>query len=81
LLWKITVVLAVPLAVAVTLGGPRVHSTLRDATRFSAMAGCVQLLPRLVSLDNAASIVAGTSAQRTVTEELIGSVGQCHLDR
>ncbi|QTJ64393.1 MULTISPECIES: hypothetical protein [Rhodococcus] len=51
LLWKITVVLAVALAVAVTLGGLRVHSALRDATGFSAMAGCVQLLPHLVSLD------------------------------
>ncbi|MFD7008033.1 ATP-binding protein [Rhodococcus jostii] len=71
LLWKITVVLAVPLAVAVTLGGLRVHTALRDAAAFSEMAGGVQLLPHLVNLDNAAAVVAGTSAQRTVTDDLI----------
>ncbi|WP_037204574.1 hypothetical protein [Rhodococcus opacus] len=71
LLWKIIVVLAVPLLVAVSLGGLRVQTALRASTAFSEMAARVQLLPQLVALDNAAAIVIGTLAQRTVTEDMI----------
>lgn len=68
LAWKITVVLSVPLAVAATLGGLRVHTALSEASAFSEMARGVQLLPQLVGLDNTTVIVAGTLAQRTLTE-------------
>lgn len=76
LLWKITVVLAVPLVVAVSLGGLRVQTALREATAFTEMAAGVQLLPQLVALDNAAAIVAGTLAQRTVTEEMLDELDE-----
>ncbi|MDV7353704.1 ATP-binding protein [Rhodococcus oxybenzonivorans] len=71
LLWKIIVVLAVPLLVAVSLGGLRVQTALRASIAFSEMAASVQLLPQLVALDNAVAIVTGTLAQRTVTEDMI----------
>lgn len=69
--WKITVVLAVPLAVAVSLGGIRVQEALQEAATFSEIAAAAQMLPQVVELDNAAAIVAGTLAQRTVTADMM----------
>lgn len=76
MLWKIIVVLAVPLLVAVSLGGLRVQTALRASTAFSEMAARVQLLPQLVALDNAAAIVIGTLAQRTVTQDMIDELDE-----
>lgn len=72
--WKMAIVLIVPLAVAAALGGLRVEQSLRAAADFTTVADRVQMLPLLVELDGDASVVMGTLAQRTITQEMIDSL-------
>ncbi|MET8430476.1 ATP-binding protein [Nocardia sp. NPDC004860] len=70
--WKIGVVLVVPIAVAISLGGLRMQERLDAASEFAVTSERIRLLPMLVALDGDAAIVMGTLAQRTLTPEFLG---------
>lgn len=69
--WKIGIVLVVPIAVAVSLGGLRMQERLNAASEFAVASERIRLLPMLVELDGNAAIVMGTLAQRTLTPEFL----------
>ncbi|WP_280459065.1 ATP-binding protein [Nocardia carnea] len=73
--WKVTAVLAVPLAVAVGLGVSRISAQWSEANRLGSAAENVSLVPAVLDLSSATSTVAGSQAiaiapnRSMVTEE------------
>ncbi len=73
--WKVTAVLAVPLAVAVGLGVSRISAQWGEANRLGSSAENVSLVPAVLDLSSATSTVAGSQAialapnRSMVTEE------------
>ncbi|MGI5221573.1 ATP-binding protein [Nocardia sp. CA-290969] len=73
--WKVTAVLAVPLAVAVGLGVSRISAEWSEANRLGSAAENVSLVPAVLDLSSATSTVAGSQAiaiapnRSMVTEE------------
>ncbi|WP_245550773.1 sensor histidine kinase [Nocardia paucivorans] len=59
--WKVTAVLAVPLAVAVGLGVSRISSQWSEANRLAAAAENVGIIPTVTGLSAATSTVAGSA--------------------
>ena len=57
--WKVTAVLAVPLAVAVGLGVSRITSEFSEANRLSEISEQVDALPAVTSLSAVSARVAG----------------------
>lgn len=60
--WKVTAVLAVPLAVAVGLGVSRISAEWGEANRLGSAAENVSLVPAVLDLSSATSTVAGSQA-------------------
>lgn len=60
--WKVTAVLAVPLAVAVGLGVSRISAEWSEANRLGSAAENVSLVPAVLDLSSATSTVAGSQA-------------------
>ncbi|WP_431963855.1 ATP-binding protein [Nocardia sp. bgisy134] len=58
--WKVTAVLAVPLAVAVGLGVSRITSEFTEANRLEGVAGNVAAIPAVTGLSAASATVAGS---------------------
>jgi len=58
--WKVTAVLAVPLAVAVGLGVSRITSEFGEANRLEGVAGNIEVIPAVTGLSAAAATVAGS---------------------
>ncbi|MFD4369325.1 ATP-binding protein [Rhodococcus sp. NPDC058521] len=65
--WKVTAVLAVPVTVAMVLGGLRVQNELNDAVHFTTAAEQVSSVPSMVSLEGALGTVVGSHASGTLT--------------
>ena len=59
--WKVTAVLAVPLAVAVGLGVSRISAEWTEANRLGAAAENVAYIPTITALSAATSTVAGSA--------------------
>ncbi|MGW0180972.1 ATP-binding protein [Nocardia sp. NPDC003345] len=60
--WKVTAVLAVPLAVAVGLGVSRISAEWGEANRLGSASDNVSLVPAVIDLSSATSTVAGSQA-------------------
>ncbi|MEU4313280.1 ATP-binding protein [Nocardia sp. NPDC024068] len=60
--WKVTAVLAVPLAVAVGLGVSRISAEWGEANRLGSASENVSLVPAVIDLSSATSTVAGSQA-------------------
>ncbi|MBF6502996.1 HAMP domain-containing protein, partial [Nocardia farcinica] len=58
--WKVTAVLAVPLAVAVGLGVSRITSEFTEANRLEGVAENIEAIPAVTGLSAAAATVAGS---------------------
>uniref|UniRef100_UPI0012F6A39E sensor histidine kinase n=1 Tax=Nocardia higoensis TaxID=228599 RepID=UPI0012F6A39E len=58
--WKVTAVLAVPLAVAVGLGVSRITTEFGQANRLENVAGNIEVIPAVTGLSAAAATVAGS---------------------
>ncbi|WP_280505736.1 sensor histidine kinase, partial [Nocardia farcinica] len=58
--WKVTAVLAVPLAVAVGLGVSRITSEFGEANRLENVSGNIEVIPAVTGLSAAAATVAGS---------------------
>lgn len=58
--WKVTAVLAVPLAVAVGLGVSRITTEFGEANRLEGVAGNIEVIPAVTGLSAAAATVAGS---------------------
>ncbi|MFI2473543.1 ATP-binding protein [Nocardia xishanensis] len=58
--WKVTAVLAVPLAVAVGLGVSRITSEFTEANRLEGVAGNIEAIPAVTGLSASAATVAGS---------------------
>ncbi|WP_280508116.1 sensor histidine kinase [Nocardia flavorosea] len=80
--WKVTAVLAVPLAVAVGLGVSRISAQWSEANRLGSSAENVSLVPAVLDLSSATSTVAGSQAiaiapnRSMVTEENLTTLDQ-----
>lgn len=80
--WKVTAVLAVPLAVAVGLGVSRISAQWSEANRLGSAAENVSLVPAVLDLSSATSTVAGSQAiaiaptRSMVTEENLTTLDQ-----
>lgn len=80
--WKVTAVLAVPLAVAVGLGVSRISAEWSEANRLGAAAENVNLVPAVLDLSSATSTVAGSQVisiapnRSLVTEENLTALDQ-----
>ncbi|WP_459549151.1 sensor histidine kinase [Nocardia sp. X0981] len=80
--WKVTAVLAVPLAVAVGLGVSRISAEWSEANRLGAAAENVSLVPAVLDLSSATSTVAGSQVisiapnRSLVTEENLTALDQ-----
>ncbi|WP_416062315.1 ATP-binding protein [Rhodococcus indonesiensis] len=69
--WKVTAVLAVPVTVAMVLGGLRVQQELSNAVHFSSAADQVAVVPDLVDFGTAFGTASATLAAGTgVTNEI-----------
>ncbi|NLE78619.1 MAG: sensor histidine kinase [Rhodococcus sp.] len=66
--WKVTAVLAVPVTVAMVLGGLRVENELTDAAHFTTAAEQVTSLPDMVNLEAALGTVVSSYATGTMTK-------------
>lgn len=66
--WKVTAVLAVPVIVAMVLGGLRVQDELSAATQFTTAAEQVTAVPSMVDLEAAFGTVVSGYATGTVTK-------------
>ncbi|MET8875936.1 ATP-binding protein [Nocardia sp. NPDC004604] len=58
--WKVTAVLAVPLAVAVGLGVSRITTEFADANRLDAAAGNIEAIPAVTALSAQTATTAGS---------------------
>ncbi|WP_067862085.1 sensor histidine kinase, partial [Nocardia shimofusensis] len=58
--WKVTAVLAVPLAVAVGLGVSRITTEFGEANRLEGVAENIEVIPAVTGLSAAAATVAGS---------------------
>ncbi|AWK70206.1 ATP-binding protein [Rhodococcus oxybenzonivorans] len=67
--WKVTAVLAVPVTVAMVLGGLRVQSELSNAVHFTEAADQIVGVPGIVALEAAMGTVASGYASGTLTKE------------
>ncbi|MGW4367730.1 ATP-binding protein [Nocardia takedensis] len=72
--WKVTAVLAVPLAVAVGLGVSRITAEFSNAQRLASVAENVEAIPAVTGLSAAAATVAGSqlvslNGQTVVTDK------------
>src|SRR5690606_22040527 len=80
--WKVTAVLAVPLAVAVGLGVTRMSAQWGEANRLGSSAENVSLVPAVLDLSSATSTVAGSQAiaiapnRSMVTEDNLTTLDQ-----
>ncbi|WP_280462990.1 sensor histidine kinase [Nocardia carnea] len=80
--WKVTAVLAVPLAVAVGLGVSRISAQWGEANRLGSSAENVSLVPAVLDLSSATSTVAGSQAiaiapnRSMVTEDNLTTLDQ-----
>ncbi|MFB9701126.1 ATP-binding protein [Rhodococcus aetherivorans] len=69
--WKVTAVLAVPVTVAMVLGGLRVQQELSNAVHFSSAADQVAVVPDLVDFGTAFGTASATLAAGTgITNEI-----------
>lgn len=70
--WKVTAVLAVPVTVAMVLGGLRVQQELSNAVHFSSAADQVAVVPDLVEFGTAFGTASATLASGTgnITSEV-----------
>ncbi|NLU84472.1 ATP-binding protein, partial [Rhodococcus sp. HNM0569] len=67
--WKVTAVLAVPVTVAMVLGGLRVQGELSNAVHFTSAAEQISGIPDIVSLEGAMGALVGGHASNTATPE------------
>lgn len=67
--WKVTAVLAIPVTVAMVLGGMRIQEELTNAVHFSQAADQVAHVPDLVEFGTALGTLAGTTAAGLSTPE------------
>lgn len=84
--WKVTAVLAVPLAVAVGLGVSRISSEWSQANHLATASDHVGVIPTVTALSSAISTVAGSSViavapnQSMVTDENLTALDQATGD-
>ncbi|MFZ2175557.1 MAG: ATP-binding protein, partial [Rhodococcus sp. (in: high G+C Gram-positive bacteria)] len=67
--WKVTAVLAVPVTVAMVLGGLRVQGELSNAVHFTEAADQIVGVPDIVALEAAMGTVTSGYASGTITKE------------
>ncbi|MFD4467021.1 ATP-binding protein [Rhodococcus sp. NPDC058505] len=74
--WKVTAVLAIPVTVAMVLGGLRVQEELSRAVRYSTAADQVSSIPDIVKLGTDFGLAsAGFSVGALMPEDLVGLEG------
>ncbi|MFF2111877.1 sensor histidine kinase [Rhodococcus koreensis] len=67
--WKVTAVLAVPVTVAMVLGGLRVQGELSNAVHFTEAADQIVVVPDIVALEASMGTVTSGYASGTLTKE------------
>ncbi len=72
---KVTAVLAVPVTVAMVLGGLRVENELSNAVHFSSAADQVADVPDIVEFSTAFATATASAAAGTVTPEEMAALG------
>ena len=72
---KVTAVLAVPVTVAMVLGGLRVENELSNAVHFSSAADQVAAVPDIVDFSTAFATATASAAAGTVTPEEMTALG------
>ncbi|BDB58212.1 MULTISPECIES: ATP-binding protein [Rhodococcus] len=72
---KVTAVLAVPVTVAMVLGGLRVENELSNAVHFSSAADQVAAVPDIVEFSTAFATATASAAAGTVTPEEMAALG------
>ena len=73
---KVTAVLAVPVTVAMVLGGLRVENELSNAVHFSSAADQVAVVPDIVDFSTAFATATGSAAAGTITPEEMDTLGE-----
>ncbi|MGW0020095.1 ATP-binding protein [Rhodococcus sp. NPDC003382] len=74
--WKVTAVLAIPVTVAMVLGGLRIQEELTNAVHFSQAADQVAHVPDLVDFGTALGTLAGTTAAGLSTPEEVARLDE-----
>ena len=74
--WKVTAVLAIPVTVAMVLGGLRIQEELSNAVHFSQAADQVAHVPALVDFGTALGTLAGTTAAGLSTPEEVARLDE-----
>src|SRR5690349_11176288 len=80
--WKVTAVLAVPLAVAVGLGVSRISAEWSNANRLGSASENVSIVPSVIDLSTATSATAGSQViaiapgRSMVTEDNLTALDQ-----
>lgn len=67
--WKVTAVLAVPVTVAMVLGGLRVQGELSNAVHFTEAADQIVVVPDIVALEASMGTVTSGYASGTLTKQ------------
>ncbi len=73
---KVTAVLAVPVIVAMVLGGLRVENELTNAVHFSTAADQVAVVPDIIDFSTAFATATGNVAAGTITPEEMDTLGE-----
>lgn len=79
--WKVTAVLAVPLAVAVGLGVSKISSEWSEANRLASAADNVEVIPVVTGLSAATSTVAGSQVINIGGRSLVTEENLVDLDK
>ncbi|WP_280485426.1 sensor histidine kinase [Nocardia cyriacigeorgica] len=79
--WKVTAVLAVPLAVAVGLGVSKISSEWSEANRLASAADNVEVIPVVTGLSAATSTVAGSQVINIGGRSLVTDENLVDLDK